>query len=318
MARVPQEKTIVILDVENGSVAAALVRTAVGKPPKLYAEERVHIPVLNTRDATRVMKEVSRALRDVLQHVSLVAARMRHNEKTVHLGTIARIEVFLSAPWTAPKNGTTAPWVHESAVMEQVREAVEEYFNNIPVHFHAFAPKAGQVLGGLFPYEQNALVLSVTGEVAELLLLKDKVAVSHATMPVGKNTLARTLRASGGLSSKELFSALALSSEHEEDPAQYKEILQTTREHFLDAFMDSAEDILGGTAPSSVFVIAEAPLGQWFSKAIAGHNTIGYIFPEGAAVRTIQHAHLAPYCELQTAKPDLILTLEAVCANTHQ
>src|SRR4051812_18412130 len=106
----PEEKTVLILDVENGSVGSALVRLVENQPPKLFGETRIELPVLHTRDSASLMREVSRGLNHALVHAAEVAGRLRNTpmgqarvqEDLQNMGQISHSAVFLSAPWGSP------------------------------------------------------------------------------------------------------------------------------------------------------------------------------------------------------------------------
>ncbi len=75
------DKTILILDVENGSVGSALVRLSPDKQPKLFGEARFNTPLGMSRSGEKLSKDIEEAAREALRNASEVAARIRTNKK---------------------------------------------------------------------------------------------------------------------------------------------------------------------------------------------------------------------------------------------
>src|SRR4051812_42791750 len=97
--KTPTDKTVLIVDIENSSVGAALVRLSPGHAPKLFAEKRVALPLLPSVSAGKLLEETDKALREALLQASTVAARMRNHSKLGPVGVIAHVQVFVSPPW---------------------------------------------------------------------------------------------------------------------------------------------------------------------------------------------------------------------------
>ena len=308
----PAGKTVLLLDVENGSVAAGLVRLSAGRQgltserPRIFGHTRKVLPVLQSLTATSLARAVTKAAHEVLHHTSTIAARMRGSEKLGPLGVASSIEIFLSSPWTAFESG----WTHEKGLVAGLSEAVEEYFGDTPVSLHPFGKTLASTTHALFPHEGPLLVSTVTGEITEVLLLQNGIIAGRATAPTGHHMLLRTLGSHGGLTEAEARSALHLRPVHTEEPFSF------VAAHFAREFKDAVQELFtpnrveGLNLVRSVYVVAPEPLGEWFAKALQDES-LGSLFPEGGVVRALRAHHVAPFLAAHP-RPDLPLMLEAL------
>lgn len=325
---------MLILDVESGSVGCALARITSGDAlarqtggPKLFAEARVALPVLSTLNSLKLIREIDITARELLAHVSLVAARLRGHEQVAHMGHVSSALVFLSPPWTSlvKSQGSSSEdgswdfeWQHESAVVSAIRDAVLDVFGDIPISFHAFGTAAVHATDTLFQNQNEFLLCSVGGEMVELLLIDDGRLAGHATLPMGQHTLLRTLQHHAWISAQEAHSVLRLPAQTD-FPNAYAEPFEATAAHLGKEFGDTVGEMLDGHFVHGILVIAPEPAGEWFARALAsppaGGRSLVEIFPQSTAVQALHTHHLAPHLAAHAAMPDLLLMLETLFAS---
>src|SRR5882724_6071386 len=92
----PGGKTVLLLDVENGSVGAALVRLDIDKAPRLFGETREFMRAPATRDTTSLMQAIGISARTVLGKVAEVAGRLRTSSslQAREAGVITEAKIF--------------------------------------------------------------------------------------------------------------------------------------------------------------------------------------------------------------------------------
>ena len=165
----------------------------------------------------------------------------------------------------------------------------------------------------LFHQKKDQLFCHVSGEVSELLFTEAGAPKVRATMPVGTHTLLRTLESHGDLSHAEARSLLHL-TRHASSPALdiYAEPLAAVGEHFARNLSDILYEVAIHTSPRDVVVVADAPHGEWFARALAEQGFRGDLFPEGSTVRALHTHHLEPHFVSHGTLPDLLLMLEAL------
>ena len=305
----PEGKTVLLLDVENGSVGAALVRLEPGQQPRLIGEHREYMRAPATRDSSSLMQSIGTTARTVLGKVGEVASRLRGSSslQARDAGVISEAKIFLSAPWGLPNLADKPVFVPS---MEQlVRESLVGPLGGTPVSLHT---AAGGMFGGarqVIPHGESYLLALVGSEISELLLVADGAPAVYATTPLGRHTVVRTLRTHAGMSDHEAHSMFALTR----GPAH--EAATEASRHFAEGFADAAGDMLSRTPASKVFVVAHGKSGEWFARALSESQAVSELFPRGGVVRALGTRHVSPLLTAHSHNPDLVLGLEALFTN---
>ncbi|HYF12949.1 MAG TPA: hypothetical protein VD928_01460 [Candidatus Paceibacterota bacterium] len=305
-----KEKTIAILDIENGSVGAALARISRAHAPKLYGEIRIPIPYTYARNTAALMQRIGEALRQSLVHTSTVAARLRNHNFEDH-GNISRIAVFLSPPWATMQ-------INEGAVdfsrpiQEMVRHGATSMFGYKPVTFHPIGTAVAHGSAVLFPSGEPRILCIVSSEMSELLILSQQGVHGRGTIPVGLYTLLRTLTAHGGVSSGEAISFLKIAptTSHE-----LHEPLIHAQRHFASQFTDAFRELRAQVSPQEVLIIAPAPSEELFARALIEDDSLSDLFPDGGTVRALRPHHVSEFIGAHARQPDLHLMLETLFAD---
>jgi hypothetical protein len=299
---------VLVVDVENGSVASALVRLSADAAPKLFGEKRVLLPIPSTRDSGALFKNAERGLEEVLRHSAEVAARLRNHPKAGDIGQVEGATLFFSAPWGVPDLAAGTP--HFVAPMvERTRALGEVFFGGIP--FFSYTG-VGALVGAkqtVLPYDTDALLVHISGEVSELVLLKSGAVAGYATLPHGLNNTLRTLQSHAGLSEHEARSALLAGG-------VYDEARRAAGTHFAENFRDAARQLLrSGGETRRVFVVARQH-GDWFARALSEMPALEELFPQGGSIRAIVPKHVLPHFKAHATNPDLMLMLEVLFVDT--
>lgn len=311
----PTDKTVLIVDIENSSVGCALVRVSPTKAPKLFAEKRISLPLLRSISADKLLIETDKALREALAQASATAARMRHHPKLALVGVVDSAVVFVSAPWaTAQGRQRGLVWSIEPLLISQIAASIIDTFGPLKTTFHAASAATSHATNQLFETAPDLLISTIGGEVTELTLLQEGVRVAHATMPIGKHFVLRTLQSHAGLSTHEAHSAIRLArASHIETP--HAEALLAAAAHFAREFGQTASTIVE-TPVAGVLIIAHEPIGEWAAQSIATHD-IGNIFAEGTQVQALHTHHISPHLGAHAMHPDLLFMVEALFIGTH-
>jgi len=310
-------KTVLILDVENGSAGSALAQIEQYKQPKLFGEMRSHAPLGARVTGALLSSNIKKAAANAIQHASEVSARMRLHPKAAPLGTVGSIAVFLAPPWGRPNLGQGAPDFMQE-MQHYLRGELEAAFGDTPVSFYTSAGATAFGVRSLFAPEP-CLVCSVTGEVSELMRMDGQGVRAHATIPTGFHSLLRTLRAHGGLSEPEARSMVRLASYPEQSrggrPSTalriFDEPFATAASHFAGQFKDAAKELLSPGDVLRVRIIGAEPVGEWFARALSADESLAELFPDGGEVRAARAHHLTPHIEAHAEVPDLFLMLDA-------
>jgi hypothetical protein len=309
--------TVLILDVENGSVGSALVRVSPHEAPKLFGEKRVHTPFLKSHAASSIVSEVERAAEAALAHAAEVAARVRVHASEPH-GTISHTAVFLSPPWaTMPTGFEELPHPISQRVYDSLITALGP---GASVSFHPFATAGAHLVPSLYPHEERYLLCIVSGEVTELVAMQStpyqRQLLGHATLPFGQNAILRTLNTHAGLTPVEALSALKLARHG--TMSHLHEPLTSLAIHLAGEFEEVARELAAQGELRSVFVVGSEPTAEWVAKALAEHASLDTLFPQGGTVRAVRGSHISPYIAVHAPKPDIALLLEALFVDASQ
>jgi hypothetical protein len=305
------EQTILILDVENGSAASALVRISENGQPKMFGEIRTHTTLPMKRDAHKLSSDVEEAVETVLQHASEVAARVRNHPATFALGDIDSVVVFLAPPWGAPNLAEGKPAFLEG-MKGFVKNALGRTVGETPTSFYTSAGSAAFATRALMSKEP-CLVCSVTGEVSELMRMDEQGVVAHATFPSGLHSYLRTLRTHGGLSESEARSAVRLP--HNE--GRLREPSEVAAREFATHFKEAAREIMDDTPLIRVALIAPEHVSERLARALTEDASLQELFPQGGEVRPLRAHHATAHIAAHTESPDLHLLLGALFADHH-
>jgi hypothetical protein len=303
-----RSKTVLLVDIENGSVGSALVRLASGQPPKLFAESRTPFTFLPTRTAPMLLREIEKAVQHSLGQSSLVAARIRGNAKIAPAGDVGEAALFFAPPWAAlMPHGKD--WKLEQEAVSVAARTVGDFFGHIKTHTHASGAALLRASNTLFELPGIVLLCAVTGEVTEVVALSNGALIGHATIPLGSNLIFRTLKTHGEYSLPEAHSLLSLARSHSAEGVLHNEPLAAAAKHISTHITQAAKQLSSEKIQGMLFV-APDPLGEWFARAMAAFPSDA--FHSNATVRALHPHHLMPHIAAHGARPDLQILLEAL------
>lgn len=310
-------KTVLVLDIENGSVGVCFAHLSPTHQPKIFGELRKQIPLQLTHDTDALTKLTMQATESVLEHASQVAARVRSHGSLAPAGEVGEAVLFFSPPWGAlsltDRELDPHPFTH------RVAKSVEAYFGPITTTMEPFGLMAAHTAPMILPLDDHYLLSTVSGEVTELMLIEHAGThfrtVGHATIPMGRHYPLRTLLSHGGFSEAEARSALHLHSRRA-TPHHAFEALHSAQNHYASEFGSVAGELLQHVPARSILVVAQEPAGEWFARSLAESRELASLFPEAGEVRAARASHALPFVAVHARRPDLPLLLEVLFVNT--
>lgn len=302
---------MLILDIENGSAASALLRLEPGKQPKLFGEMRALTPLSFSRSGSRLAAEVERAVHKALTNAAEVSARVRNNAASSIFAGVDTAAVFMAPPWGTPDLAGGVP-AFLPAMQSQVKDTIRTSFGDIPVSFYTSAGAAAFGTRALLTKEP-CLVCAVTGEVSQLLQMDEQGVRAHATVPSGLHAVLRTLRCHGGLSEMEARSAMRLPM----DTPHVREPFSAAAAEFSAQIKDAARDMMRPGDVFRVTVVAPDASSEWFARALSADESLAELFPHGGEVRALRAHHAAQHMAAHAENPDLHLLLDALFVDSH-
>lgn len=300
--------SVVLMDIENGSVGVSLAHIRANEAPRLFAQNRIIVPLMDTRSASALVRAVAHAAHESLLQASEARTRMQN-----HTGTppVHKVVLFMAAPWGVPNLSEGRPDFSQT-LLGAITPTVRALFGDIPIAVHAHASAIVNGMRALHPDERDALIVSVNGEVTELVLLRDARVAGYATAPVGAHTIIRTLKSHAHVTPEEARSALLLAT-RAAGASALAEALQSAATHVAGECAYAARELCGAQGQGDVFVLGHEPVGEWFARTLT-KSALADVFSRGGTVRTIRAVHLNPYVEW-SGLPDAHLALSALYAH---
>jgi len=300
---------VLLLDIESGSVASALIRLSLGHEPRVLAYQRQDLPMQATRHSGDMTRSLERALAHSLAHTSEVAARMRQHTGIGFTGSIVgnieRAAVFLAAPWGTPNLASGNP-EYAPGMREHIQRQIQGLFGDIPVSFFTSADSIAYSAMAVGK-DEAFLVAAVRGELCELVLLEKSGPQGYSTVPLGSGSVWRTLMSHGLLSKEEARSRLRLAHANN---VPYEPLLAAAR-HVNEQVALGIELLTRAGTPQHIMVVGEHPLGEWFAQNLADDPHVADLFGENGTVEALRPHHLGRRVEAGAVDDPFIL-LEAL------
>ncbi len=297
-----QGSTVLVLDVESGSVASALLRLSPQSNPTFLAYERQEMPLQPTVHSAKISKDLEHTLQHSLRYISEVAARMRTHAPELGYGTISSATVFLAAPWGVPNLAVRAA-EYVPGIRDYIKEQIQASLGGIPVTFYTSADSIAYGSRALGKHE-DTIAVSLRGELLELLLLNAAGPQAYGTVPLGSRSILRTLQSHGALSTHEARSMLALAQHR--DTSFYEPLLVAGR-HLSEHFAEGATLLLPVGQATSVLVVGERSLGDWFAKNLAEDPHVSNMFSEDSTVEALHPNHIKELVEVGNVHDPFLL-----------
>ena len=308
----PDGKTLLLLDIEQGSVGSALVHLS-DEGPRLFGQMRSHTRILPTRDSKSLLHEVKLAARKAVDHAASLAARLRNatgeRSGTLHaLGQISGAAAFYGAPWGVPSLSSGSPHFVDE-MQDAIHNMLDEVLPAVPRRSYS---AAGALVGGasrVLPHNTYLLVLA-GGEITELIVLKEGAALGYATAPVGRFALARTLRAHG-ISDAEIQSLVRTDA-----MGALREPLEAASGHWAREVANAASPLMRQAPVRHVWVVAHGEEGErhatQLAQALEHSDEFSSLFPQGGELRALRGHMLGEHVITHAPAADLTLSLQAL------
>lgn len=159
-------------------------------------------------------------------------------------------------------------------ILEMVRKKVERSFHAEEISLHSFTLAFWSVVRDIWGVSKDFLLLDVSGEMAEVSLVRDGALVETGTFPLGRNFFIRKIMDSFRVSSHEASSLMNLYLTGKaifEIKERLEDLCKDAEKEWLMKFQSSLRELGGGLVlPERVFLIADMPLALWLHDAIEG------------------------------------------------
>lgn len=302
----PVGRTVLLVDIENGSVGAGLVHALANHQPRLFGGRRELVAPGMRLSGVQLSERIERTLASVLQALSRAASRVRSHRSAAHLGEVSSAVVVMAPPWGRPNLSRGRPDFLDSMTATSARE-IARSFGYIPTKYFTNAGVVAYGTQALFG-PQPMLLLSISAEVSELMRMDEEGVQAHATIPLGSHALLRTLMSHGGLSEAEARSAARMPFGN----PRFGEPSTAHAKHYARELADVLRELMRPGEVARVRVVAAEPHGEWIAQALTETDVLHEFFPHGGEIRALRPHHLGEHVVAHGLDQDIALMLGAL------
>jgi len=187
------------------------------------------------------------------------------------------------------------------AVLSRFQDIIEKHYPAAKVKFQTFLLAGYKIFNDLLP-NRDFILLDTGNELADLIIVKDKVLAGHLAFPGGKNLLIRELAGKLNTLPTEAASVLNLYSGNKSNQ-QLQIKIKRALENLATDWQNSFKEALGQTSgniflPETIYLIGDTPVDSLIANFIEtadlgditfGSNKMEAIFIEKLLAESIRH-----------------------------
>ncbi len=167
---------------------------------------------------------------------------------------------------------------------QKVEEVVNKYFNVENVKFSSFVMASFAVVRNMFLYQDNFLLIDISGEVTDISMVKKDILNSSISFPFGVNVILRNIAKNFNCSMYNAKSLYLLYKNNQADEATMKKIdfiIKTLAKDWLRKFQESLTNFSNDISiPSTIFLTVEEDFASFFSETIKSDQFHQYTLAE--------------------------------------
>ena len=153
-------------------------------------------------------------------------------------------------------------------VLSSVKSRITKTFGSRNIKFCSFSLTAFSTIRDIFSHKNDFLFMDISGEVADISLVKGNVLLETASFPLGKNFLLRRLSSGLNTVHEEVASLFTMYREEKTNDAtkeKIQKILEGSRDEWLKSLQQGLRSLSDDlTLPSAVFFTSDADVAPWF------------------------------------------------------
>ena len=165
-------------------------------------------------------------------------------------------------------------------IRRKVRDIIEKIFNTDNILYNSFALASFSVTRDVFSAEKDFLLMDISGEVSDIMLIRDDVIVKTSTFPLGSNFLIRKTAEALNIIPEEAHSLIRLFFEQKGLNTEHQDIrkaLIAIKEEWLYSFRKILSDFAGKLSlPKTIFLLVDTDIASWFIDTIKNDEFSAY------------------------------------------
>lgn len=161
-------------------------------------------------------------------------------------------------------------------VLSAVKSRIAKIFGARTVKFSSFSLTAFATIRDVFSHRNDFLFMDISGEVADISLVKNNVLLETASFPLGKNFLLRRLASGLNTVPEEVTSLFTLYREGKATEAVKKRItriIEESKEEWLKSLQQALRTLSDDlTLPNTIFFTSDNDVVEWFSTCLKSES----------------------------------------------
>ena len=205
-------------------------------------------------------------------------------------------------------------------IQDRIKDILETVFTSSDVSFNTFALASFSVVRDIFKTEKNFLLLDISGEMTDIILVRNETITKIASFKLGRNFLIRKTASSLNTIVEEAHSLIRLfmdGKSKDTESEKIKVILNEAKGEWLSFLRKILSDFSEGfSLPKTVLLTVDTDMGRWFIDIIKNDEFSSHTLAEEPfTVVELSSRILNEYCtmpESSTKGCDPFLALEAL------
>ena len=172
----------------------------------------------------------------------------------------------------------------EEETLKKIEDTISKSFHFNKIRFCSFTLSSFTVVRGMYPKQENFLLLDVGGEVTNVAMVKKNILHESISFPSGRNFLTRGVASSLGCTLNEANSLISLLKDgHAEKSVVEKleTVMNQLKAKWLKQFQESLVNISNDISiPSTIYMTADKDLADFFCQTIKSEQFNQYTLTE--------------------------------------
>lgn len=205
-------------------------------------------------------------------------------------------------------------------LQKRIKDVLEASFIVSDVSFNTFALTSFSAVRDIFKTEKSFLLMDISGETTDIILVRDETIKKVASFRLGKNFLIRKVASSLSTVHEEAHSLIRLFIDEkstDSESAKIEPVLKEAKEEWLSYLRKILSDFSEGISlPKTVLLSVDTDLSKWFVDTIKNDEFSSHTLAEESfTVVELSSRILNEYCTMPEDSPrgcDPFLVLGAI------
>ncbi len=203
-------------------------------------------------------------------------------------------------------------------IVESIKSTVQKHIRCDDFKIHSFSVAVFSVTRDIWPDTTHSIILDLTSEITELVLIKDGSISESISIPQGRNTLIRSISSGLGISTQVSESMLSLYIAGNSDISvkdKIEKAIGDAKKIWTGALSGALTEVAVGTSlPSNFLLVSQSDVKDIFSNFIKNEQYNQFTFAEGPFnVKCLSVEDVSGQCDFEkNTETDINIAFSAI------